>query len=235
MSKSKVEFVLAAFKWLRISGLTVSPEPEEITDGLGVLENMMNELKSRNICSSYQFEDVASHNTISGIDPAYNNAVETNLAVRMAVLFGLQPINGLQAQANQSMSNWAARTGEVKEIINPSRMPRGSGTNFRFSNFRRYYRDDENAPISCNTRKLKYQAINYFPVNFDLYLADGETISSYAVESTNGIEVIEHALVGNTVTLKCKGIRPGWNVVEVVITTSLGRVNPEAVNFDILV
>ena len=128
MSLTKVEQILGAYDELRISGLTSDPTPGEIKRALSKLEDMMSEFKSRNICSSYIFEDEPNANTDSGIDPAYNNATQMCLAVRIAPIFGKAAMDETRRQATQALSNWSARSGKVNMILPPNRQARGSSS-----------------------------------------------------------------------------------------------------------
>ena len=233
MPKTKIEHVTKAYKWLVISGITSSPAPNEIEDGLEMLEDMMHELRSRNICSAYVFEDVPNPNTDSQVDDSFNTAIATNLAVRLANYFGKEPLATLSKQAMQSMSNWSARSGKTNMIDPPRTQPRGSGNTFRFSNWVRYYRLNDNAPIDCDTFELKVDEIDSFNVDFNNYLLLGATISSYEIEASNGIEVITDSESGGIITLECKGKIAGYQTIKITVTTSTGRVNPEIVNFNI--
>lgn len=233
MSKTKIEHITKAYKWLVISGITSSPAPNEIEDGLEMLEDMMHELRSRNICSAYLFEDTPNPNTDSQVDDSLNTAVATNLAVRLANYFGKEPLPTLSKQAMQSMSNWSARSGRTNMIDPPRTQPKGSGNTFRFSNWVRYYRLNNNAPIECDTFDLKVGAIDSFSVDFTNYLLLGATISSFETEPSNGIEIITSAESEGVITLECKGITAGYQTIKITVTTSTGRVNPEIVNFNI--
>lgn len=233
MSKTKVELIISAYKWLRISGLTSQPDAEEVTDALDILESMMSDFNSRNICSSYVFEDDPLPNTDSRLERQYNIAVETSLAIRMAPFFGKSVPKELGIQAKQSLSNWSARSARVNPIRAPRRMPRGSGNTFRFSNWVRFNNEEPNAPISCATKQLKVDEINGFTVDLNQYLIGDETISSFTTEVTSGIELLSIAQAGGVFTLSCKGIKAGYETVLITLTTSTGRVNPLTINFNI--
>ena len=69
MGKLKVDLVNRAYDWLRISGLTSNPLPEEVAIALDIQENMMYEFQSRNICSSWVFEECPDPNTDSIMKP----------------------------------------------------------------------------------------------------------------------------------------------------------------------
>lgn len=233
MRKTKLQHITNAYKWLTISGITSNPSPNELVDGLEMLEDMMHELQSRNICSSYVFEDMPDPNTDSGIDSAFNTATATNLALRLANYFGKEALPTLQRQASQSMSNWSARTGKVNQITPPNRQPRGSGSTFRFPRWVRYYRFEDNAPIECDTFRLKVGQKDTYSVDFTNYLFEGATIDSYTVESDDRINVDAHNEVNGVINLECTGVKSGYSVVTITVTTSNGRINPQQVNFNI--
>jgi len=234
MSLTKVEHILAAYSSIRISGLTSKPSPGEIETGLSELENMMNEFQSRNICSTYIFEDTPEPNTDSGIDPAYNNATQKCLAVRLSPYFGKEAPKTIQRQATQALSNWSARSGKTNMISPPNRQARGSGNNFRFPNWIRFYRTNEAAPISCSTFELKVDEIDFFTVDFSGYLLDGATIDSFTTKVDSGIELTSITQAIDVFNLECKGLTAGFNTITITITTSTGRVNPEVINFSII-
>jgi hypothetical protein len=233
MSLTKVEHVLRAYAALRISGLTTTPNPKEIELGLNELEDMMNEFRSRNICSTYVFEDEPEPNTDSEISNTYNNATQKCLAVRLSPYFGIEPLMTLQRQATQALSNWSARSGKVNMIKPSNRQARGSGNTFRFPTWVRFYRFDGDAPIECDTFTLKVDAVDFFTVDFSGYLLDNATIDSFTVESTNGIDLLNTVQDVDKFNLECKGVNAGHQTVTITITTSTGRVNPQIVNFNI--
>lgn len=235
MSKLKIEHVLQAFQRIRISGLTFDAVPEETSIGLQVEEDMMHEFRSRNICSSYVFEDVPDPNTDSGVNPAYNNAMSSNIAIRLLDYFGKPVPPILMKQATQSLSNWSARSGVTNMINPPRRQPKGSGNTFRFINWVRYYRFQDGAPISCNTMDLKVDETDTFSINFGGYLLDEETIVSFTLEVDPCIEVLTSTISDDSesIELECKGIDAGTAAIIITITTSTPRINPQTVYFNI--
>ncbi len=235
MPKTKVEHTSRAFRYLRISGLTTVPSPGEQSDALETLEDMMHEFRSRNICSSYVFEDAIDPNTNSEVADEFNNALATSLALRLAPDFGIMINPEIRAMATSGLSNWSARTGKTN-MINPSnRQARGSGNTFRFPNWVRFYRFENDAPISCDTFLLKVDAIDFFQVDFSGYLLDGATIVSFETDVTNGIELINITQDVDKFNLECKGKFGGYSFITLTITTSTGRVNPQRINFNITV
>lgn len=233
MSKKKIEHISKAYKRLRISGLTIDPSPNDVRDALETLEDMMYTLASRNICSSYIFEDEPDPNTDSGIDPSFNEATADNLAIRMADNFGKNIPQTLTKLARGGLSNWSARTARVRQITPPRRQPKGSGNTFRFINWLRFYRLEDGSPISCDTLELKRDEIDTFTVDFSNYLLENATIVSAVLEPTKGIEILSESFDDTAVTMECEGVGCGTQSVLITVTTSTGRVNPETVFFNI--
>lgn len=234
-TKTKGAIVTESFNWLTINGITSQPTPREIELALTTLEDMMHEIAGRNICSDYNFEEFPDPNTDSGINPQFNNAAQTNVGVRIASSYGKMVPDALQRQANQSMSNWAARTARVNPINPPNRQPRGSGNTFRWQNWYRYYRIEDNAPISCSTIDMTVGEINGFVIDFKLYLKDGEVISSYTSEVSNGLTLITSSNTDTTVLLEqVEAVMNGYQTIKLTITTDAGRVNPHVVNFNVI-
>jgi len=231
--KTKIQLVNRAYQAIRISGLTVNAVPEEISVAIDMLQDMMYEFESRNICTKYFFEDDQDENAKSGIDDAFNNAASMALAERVINFFGREVPTGISQQARGGIDNWSSRTAQVRQINPAARQPRGSGSTLRFSNWRRYYGVILDAPIDCETFNLKFKEVNYFTHDFSKYLHVGETIVSYKVAVSRGIELLDIQQDGNKFVMKCRGLYVGYSVIEIEITTSEGRVNPEAINFNI--
>ena len=179
------------------------------------------------------FETTPNFNTDSEVDDAFNEAIATCLAMRLAPSFGIQLNADIKLLARAGLSNWSARAGKTNQIQPSRRQPRGSGNNFRFSNWSRFYRGDDNAPISCSTFDLKFEETDFFGVDFTNYLLEGATIASYTVDSTNGVDVLNDVQDGNVINLECKGSASGYQTVTITVTTSTGRINPQVVNFNI--
>ena len=228
MSLLNSEQILRAYSSLRISGLTSKPLPEEMELGFNELIDMMAEFNSRNICTNYIFQDEPDINAESGIATAFNNALQKCLAVRLAPFFGKEASQLLYRQASQGASNWAARTAVVNQVTPSRRQAKGSGNTFRFSNWTRFYRAGNAAPISCDTFDLKVDEIDFFAVDFSRYLLDSATIVS-----TIGIEIIADAQDVALINLEVKGIQAGYQTATITVTTSTGRVNPELINFNV--
>ena len=233
-SKTNIELVNRAFQAIRISGLTTDAVPEESSMALSMLEDMMRELDSRNICTGYIYADEIDPNEESGIPPYANNAASMNLASRIINFFGREVPVGIAKMATGGIDNWSSRTAKVNKISPPANQPRGSGSTLRFPNWNRYYGNLVSAPLECSTLDLGVGDTNFFTVDFVSYLDEGETIDSYEVEISRGIDILSITQIGTAFEIKAQGLFIGYSPVNLIITTSLTRVNNEVINFNIV-
>ncbi len=139
MATKKIDIINGAFSQMRISGLTVDPGPEDVAVALDRLEDMASEWLSRNVNVGYYFEDDPDPDSIFGVDRAYKQAFETNLAVNLIPDFNKDVPQVLFARATASYSTMSSSIAQVCETQYPSRMPRGSGNTFRYNRWRRFY------------------------------------------------------------------------------------------------
>lgn len=236
MSKTKGDLVRAAFRKARISGITTQPTGDELAGGVETLEDMMLELRGRNACTDYNFEDSPDLSTDSRLDSQWYHAVQSRLAVLLCSDFGIEPGATLRAQSRQA---WAAMIGSLtkpKQLGQPDRMPRGSGNMLRNPHWRRYYHSTTGAPIDCSTIKIKVGETFPLTIDFGGFLNAGETIQSYTIkEVTDGITVTQDVLAADAegVEVIVMGKENGANYVVIEITTSIGRIYPEKVWFSV--
>jgi len=232
-TKTKGDIVNKAYSWLRISGLTRKPQPNEVENALDVLESMAYELDSRNICTSFNFEDVPDPATESGIDNPFFWAASINLGVRMAPDFGKVVTTDQRMQANQSMSNWSARASVTNPIGHPRRQARGSGNNFRGPNWIRYYKDAPNAPISCDTETITRGSINDYTFSIVDYLQDGETVTSRTTSVTTGLTLLIDDFASPIFSYRAEANINAQNFqqVQFTVNTSIGRTQLFTINF----
>ena len=152
---TKIKLIGRAYSKLEISGINVNPSPEDVVIALDELETMMAELDSRNVCVGFNFEDEPDPSSESYVPRWAENAVQTNIAIRLATEFGKMANQGLSAQANQSMSNLVARTAKVRSIAPSSRQPSGSGNTFRWNLWRRYYHVADTSPFQSGRSNIR--------------------------------------------------------------------------------
>lgn len=238
MMITKIDLISMAYEHIRISGLTSQASNEDVVLALNVLESMMAELESRNICTNYNFEDQPEINDDAGIDLWMKNAIETNLAIRLISSFGKDVPPILANQANQSLSNLSSRSATVRQTSYPNRMPRGSGNTLRRNRWRRFNRKPVEAPNSCATNKMRVGDINDFTEFFQGYLRNGEDIDTFVIDSSDALDIISSSNTFTDVVYRVKALQPNnstptYQVVTIAITTTDGRVAEVSVDFSI--
>jgi hypothetical protein len=232
--KTKGDIVSSAYTRLRISGLTVNPTPEENALALDRLETMCAELEGRNICLSYSFEDSPDPATLSGVQNQFNNMLESNLAIRLAPDFGKKlsendSLMKLEKQAAQSMSNASARTARVNEVTQPNRRSRGSGNTFRWNRFNRFYRESAPPVISCDTITIPLDVVKTDTQDWAYQLAESEVIQSFAIDVSNGLELLSSSNTDKAVTYTVRSKLCGAQQVSITIVSDL----TSPYNFDV--
>lgn len=229
----KVDRINAAYSKLRISGVTVDPTPEDLELALQELENMMSEI---NISIGYNFEDEPDPNSPLGVDRKYWNMINTNLAIRLIADFNKAVPGALVAQANQSMSAAVgyAAADRVRQVQYPSRMPSGSGNTNRFGRWYRFAHPVQLPPNDKETVCVQPGDVDDYRIDFSAYLGE-EVIASYLIEATNGLTIDSSSndspVINYRVTV-ADGAQV-WQQVKVTITTDLGRIQYQTVDFEV--
>jgi len=245
MTATKDDILNGAFDELRISGLTVSATPKEKQQALTKMEDMAAEYESRSICINYLFEDRPDPSSSSGIGAQFNQMMKTNLAVRMIPIFGKDSqaspaLLDLKKQAAASLSNASARTAVVNPVNYPNRQPIGSGDSFRWGQqARRFYKVPNNAPISCATQQMQLNTTDRFIYSWADFLGDGETITSYIITPSNGLEILTSQIQNDSteVFYRAKSVLCGHQTVTISIVTSVTtpeNADVKTVNFNII-
>lgn len=243
---TKGDIVTDAYSRLRISGLTVDPNAEDMATALMRLEAMAHEFNSRNMASNYNFEGYPDPNSEAGIEASFLEAYATNLAVRLAPDFGQSKNNPLLLQqASQAARNLAARSARTRQTPYPSRQPRGSGVTLRYYPFSPFYRDGNQAPI--NAPRLRLGEVQDFVESWAAYLktTENETITSHTITADSGIIVVSSAIDGVDIKyrLRLEDVTAGSDdgiegrglvatKIEIQIETSTGRINRRTVSIN---
>ena len=236
MSKTKGAIVSAAFRKATISGITTQPTGDELAGAVETLEDMMNELKATNACLPYNYEDEPCLSSESNLPSQWYHAVQSRLAVLLCSDFGLQPSPTLAGQSRAAWTSMVGKLTKPNHIGQTRRMPRGSGNTLRAPLWVRYYQSETKAPIDCDTIKIKVGETYPLDVDFDNWLADGETIQSYTItDNTGGVTITQSQLSEcmQSVEIVSVGKSAGANSIVVNITTTLQREYPEKVWFEV--
>lgn len=237
---TKIDIINGAYSQMRISGLTVSATPEDVSVALSRLEDMMSELEySRNICMGYNFEVEPDPDSVTNVIQPYWHMMKTNLAIRLIPDFNKEVPMTLMNQASQSLSTASARSAadNIQEVIYPVRMPRGSGNTIKYNQRRRFQRQQKPAPNECATKRLLLGEIDDYTESFRAYLKDGESISSFSVTSDPGLTVVSSAnndpVINYTLRADNNSQNGTWQQVKIEVTTSDGRKEIRIINVDI--
>ena len=228
--KTKGEHVNAALRKLRISGLTVAPSGDELSDCLHELEDMMSEL-SGSVRTSWNYEDTPNASTDSGVADTFNDAVAWNLALRLTDLYGKQPTPNMAARASAGIANWLKLTSKVNPVRQPNTMPVGSGNNRYTQDWSRFFHVQK-VPNNVNTQYADNGEIVDFVLDWADWLADGVTLSSFTIESTSNITVNSSQIQNDTqVYVNCTATAIGIAEVCVNVTASNGLTDIRKVKY----
>tara|TARA_R110000764_G_scaffold132941_5_gene220870 strand:- start:5837 stop:6556 length:720 start_codon:yes stop_codon:yes gene_type:complete len=233
----KIDIVLAAYSELRISGLTSSPLPEEIELAVRRLDNMMLGWRNKNLCVSYNrsasYSDI-DPNQDSGLNDTDMFAVVANLAKNLCSSFGKACPQQTLADAKEGYDNLFSVVVPARES-NPY-LPLGTGRAFgnTFAYKYKFQDNDKNAPDNCDTYSLIVGQTDYFSVDFNGYLLEGNTIESFVVEDGQGVSVPASNEVDGVINFEAIGVYTGFAPIKITVTsTPSGRVLPETVNFNV--
>ena len=139
-SFTKIDIVNDAYSQMRISGITVDPTPEDVALAVDRLDDMMAEFNARNVCINYEFEENPNPITKHGVGREHHLMMAANLAMWLLQDFGKDIPPSLYAVASRTYDTTSSVVAvkNLREVQQPSRMPRGTGTR-RFNRWRRYF------------------------------------------------------------------------------------------------
>ena len=131
MSYSKRQFVEAAFAEIGMAGYVFDLQPQDLEQALRRLDAMMAEWNAKGIRLGYplpsspQFSDI---NAESEVPDSANEAIITNLGMRLAAGYGKAVMPQTMMVAKQAYNTLLARaTFPVQQQL-PGTMPAGAGT-----------------------------------------------------------------------------------------------------------
>lgn len=236
--KLKSDLIKRAYQKLRISGLTVSPTPEDEELALEQLEAMAAEFQAVNVCLNYNFTDEPDLNDELNVPLYHYNMLASNLALRIASDFAKDLPASLVSEATStySSSSTISAASTVRQTQYPARMPRGSGT--RLNRWRRYYNVTPRTPNTCKTNNMFIGETMDFYFDFQTFLNEGETISSFTLDidegltldsSTNNDPRIDYRITATTLP-----VYGGFQQVKITMTTDAGRVDIRFADFNVI-
>jgi hypothetical protein len=236
---TKNDVIKGAYSQMRISGLTVNPNPEDSAIALERLEDMMSEFESNNICLDFNFTLVPDPTDVTNVKRAFNQMMQTNLAIRLVADFNKVVPQTLVALASSTLSNALgfSAANNIQAVTYPNRMPLGSGNTLRTSERRRFNAPQQLPPISCANKFILIDDVNDFEEAYVAYLNLNEYIASYVITSDVGLEIVFSSNATPLINYRVKALsnatKGSWQQVKIVITTDAGRVDTRLIDFEI--
>ncbi len=239
--RTKGETVNDAYSQMRISGLTVDPQPEDTELALNRLETMMAELEgSRNICLNYNFVDDPDSSDLTNVTKNYWYMMSTSLAIRLIADFNKVVPQTLLALASQALASASSSVAadNIRQIAPPDRMAIGSGTTLRYNKYQRFNRETELPRADCATNVMFIDDINDFTESFTAYLAAAEVIDTFTITVDKGLTLVSSSNDDSVVSYRIQAddntVTSGvWQQVRIVVTTSDGRRTTRLIDFEI--
>ena len=233
----KSDIINGAFSEMRISGLTVSPDPRDLELALRRLEQMMAEFQIRGICLGYNFQLTPDPSDETGVELYAQGMMDRNLAVRLIPAFNQTVPQTLFALANGSLSTISTKvhSDRLRQVQPPRRMPTGSGANRINRNWRRFETPQVFPPNECATNEITAGEINDYVESFQAYLGT-EAIVSFTIDADTGLTIVSSSnnspLINYRVKADTGSVNPVFKQVKIVVTTNTGRINEVIVNFE---
>lgn len=236
---TKADVIREAYDEIRISGLTVDPNPSDQVMALSRLESMMAEyFHGQNLNVGYQFETTPQMSTLTAVPIQHKPMMVYNLAVRLIPAFNKQVPEILYRLATSSFSTSLGIVAgqNVRQIRPPRRMPRGSGNTYRTTPWMRYANPYPLPPNDAETNRIAKGETLIYQESFDAWLA-GNTIDTYTIEADPLLTIDSSAISGNLIdyTITASTAKSGgpWQYVKITVTDSAGRVDIRIVNFEV--
>lgn len=233
MEQLKVDVLNDAYSKIRISGLTVNPNPSDLELSLNRLESIASELQdARGIALGYNFEDDPDPNSNSNLPKFAWDGISSLLATRLIPDFNKVVPPQLMAMTSASLSAISGKVARdrLNQINYPYRMPIGSGNRF-WPRWSRFYYPTPIPPLE--SIQMLVGDTNSYIYSFEQYLNSGETISSFTALASSGITLNSSAIVGNTINYSITAVTALWQTLTLTITTSDGRVNVKVINIEV--
>lgn len=130
MGYSKRQFVSAAFEEIGLAAYAYDLQPDQIESALRRLDSMMAEWNAKGIRLGYplphspEFSDI---NSESGVPDSANEAIITNLALRIAPGYGKSVATSTVIIAKNAYNVLMARAAMPSEVKIDSNLPAGAG------------------------------------------------------------------------------------------------------------
>jgi hypothetical protein len=130
MGYSKLQFVQAAFEEIGLAAYVFDLQPQQIESALRRLDAMMADWNGKGIRLAYPIPSSPENSNINaetGVPDSANEAIITNLAIRLAPSYGKQVMPQTQTVARNAYQTLLSRATTPAEQQMPGAMPAGAG------------------------------------------------------------------------------------------------------------
>jgi hypothetical protein len=130
MGYSKLQFVQAAFEEIGLASYVFDLQPQQIESALRRLDAMMADWNGKGIRLAYPIPSNPENSDINaetGVPDSANEAIITNLALRLAPSYGKQIMPQTQVVARNAYQTLLNRAAMPTEQQMPGTMPAGAG------------------------------------------------------------------------------------------------------------
>lgn len=139
MGWTKKEYIIQAYEEIGLAAYVYDLTPEQLQSALRRLDSMMAGWNASGIRIGWQLPskpDLSDVNTQTSVPDAANEAIYSNLAVRLCASFGKVPSPELKQLAVSSYGNLLSQVSdEIPQRQLPSNMPVGAGNKSRENSF----------------------------------------------------------------------------------------------------
>ena len=236
---TKGEIVTRALKKIRIIGMGIEADAEDLVDSVQELDLMFGAWRNKGVFIPYSDSPTYASpnpNQLSGLDDGDVQAVVLNLAVNLLDFYGKTPTQTLKQQANLAYSS-------LFSVILPTRdgnpyLPTGSGSSYIYSycyDYGRFFSTEQSPPTSEDTQLIAIGDTYDYTVSWDDWLQTGASVTAYTIDVSAGLTLVSSQLQENDVYFKVTGAYKGTQTVKIKITSSdEGRVDNRIVYFNVI-
>lgn len=232
----KTDIINGAYSRMRISGLTKSPSPAELTLALNRLEQMAAAFFHKSICVGYNFEETPDLNSEHGIEDGFIDGFEFNLADRLLDDFAKEATPNFTRRLRGATQGLVSNSAPRRETQYPFRMPRGKSQRARLGYNSNFYVPESRPPSGCSTNYLKVDEINDYIEPFGDYLRSPEVINSFTIEAETGLTILsssnDDTIVSYRVRSDSNSQTGQYRSIIITITTDDNRIEKRIINFN---
>lgn len=130
MGYSKRQFVSAALEEIGLSSYIFDLQPEQLESAMRRLDGMMADWNGKGIRLGYPLPGSPQDSMLdepTGVPDSANEAIYTNLAIRLAPSYGKAVMPETKANANNSYNTILSRACMPPQMQLPSSLPLGAG------------------------------------------------------------------------------------------------------------